>query len=93
MRYIIFEDSLSAHCCFGYSIVDTQQGDDTDCKFHKGLNIAEFFEEEEAVKICKLLNAIEHGKALYCIYDDYEWVADDKSHFAGKEWKLKETNE
>lgn len=90
MRYVIFEDSLTGHCCFEYSIVDTTQGDNVDVRFHKGLNIAEVFYEDKAIEICKALNFVEHGYKCYTTYHNYEWVKNEKGHCDRKEWKVKE---
>ena len=91
MRYVIFEDSLSGHCCFGYSIVDTTQGDKTDYKFHKGLNIVEVFDKDKAIDVCNALNFVEQGYKSYILYNDCEWIRDEKGHFDRKEWKVKES--
>ena len=55
-RYIIIDSSFSAHCCFGYSIIDTKAG-----KVHYGdywkKSMCETFDIEEAEIICKALNS------------------------------------
>jgi len=52
-RFIVIEESASYHCCFQYSVIDTQKGNDGET-WDK--NICEIFEKEEALLICYLLN-------------------------------------
>jgi hypothetical protein len=55
MRYIIVDESMSAHCCFQWSIVDTTAGkDDEEWTKH----ICEGFREEDAQLICDALNKL-----------------------------------
>ncbi len=57
MRYIIIPESLSAHCCFEYTIVDTKAGKkDLGGTDYWNKSMCECFDEEEAVEICNALN-------------------------------------
>ena len=49
MRYIVQEGSVSGHCCFEFTIIDTK----------KDSNIGECFEKEDAELICNALNEME----------------------------------
>lgn len=93
MKYVIFEDSLSGHCCFGYSIVDTTEGNNVDQLLHKGLNICETFDVEDAIKICKALNFVDSGNADYKVFYDFEWIPDEHSGFGSKLWKERNTTD
>jgi hypothetical protein len=53
-RYIIVSESISGHCCFEYTIVDTAEGVDSLNNWNKTL--CETFEEQDAILICKALN-------------------------------------
>jgi len=86
MRYIVFEDSLSGHCCF---VVDTTIGSDADYRFHKGENICETFELGVAVEICKDLNLKDGGSDSCSVFYDQEWEDSDGSKFGAKKWKEK----
>ncbi len=61
-RYIIFKGSASCHCCFEYTIFDTDHpvmfGGKHYCKdgIYHYKNVAESFELENAEKICRSLN-------------------------------------
>lgn len=52
-RYVIIEDSLSGHCCFEFSIVDTK-GKTKDNIWDDA--ICETFDLDDAIKICSALN-------------------------------------
>lgn len=52
-RYIIIGESLSAHCCFSFSIVDTKLGNDGEDWEN---NICEVFNLKNAIEICYALN-------------------------------------
>ena len=65
MRYKIYNDSSSGHCCFSYTIVDTKKISSTG--YYK--NICETFYEEQAILICKALNHFEHSDDLYEIIE------------------------
>lgn len=54
-RYIIVDRSVSAHCCFGYTIIDTAAGKESYGDYWKR-SMCETFEEEEAKIICDALN-------------------------------------
>lgn len=54
-RYIIVNSSVSAHCCFGYTIIDTAAGKESYGDYWKR-SMCETFEEEEAKIICDALN-------------------------------------
>lgn len=54
-RFIVVDRSLSAHCCFGYTIVDTHAGKE-DYGDHYKRTMCECFEKEEAEIICQALN-------------------------------------
>lgn len=58
-RFIILEESLSGHCCFEYTVVDTH-GDDKVCESSgiKGKTMCECFEKENAEIICNALNQL-----------------------------------
>jgi hypothetical protein len=46
-RFIIVAESVSGHCCFEYSVLDTSEGGGTMC---------ETFDKDTAVMICYALN-------------------------------------
>ena len=54
-RYIIVSESLSAHCCFKYSVVDTKKGKSDSGNYWKN-SICETFEMTDAILICQALN-------------------------------------
>ena len=54
-RYIIIEESTSAHCCFEYTIVDTKKGKKSYGDYWKR-KMCETFEKQEAIEICTALN-------------------------------------
>lgn len=54
-RFIVVKGSLSSHCCFEYSIVDTLAGKEDYGDYWK-LIMCECFEEKEANIICEALN-------------------------------------
>jgi len=59
MRYIIVDESMSAHCCFQWSIVDTTVGKlDTTYGEEWADHICEGFREEDAELICDALNKL-----------------------------------
>lgn len=63
-RYIIMNDSISAHCCFGYSILDTTRPYMIGGEHYEDENgkhyycVCECMEEEDAELICNALNNI-----------------------------------
>lgn len=64
-RYIIIEESQSAHCCFDYTVVDTHAGatkNDKGKHVYWNRTMCECFELEEAEEICKALNYIHNAK-------------------------------
>lgn len=56
MRFKIVHGSESGHCCFEYSIVDTQQSITILGQEHFAL-VCECFYEQEAILVCEALNA------------------------------------
>ena len=54
-RFIVVEKSLSSHCCFEATVVDTKDGKETYGDFWK-TSVCECFDIEQAVKITKALN-------------------------------------
>lgn len=57
-RYQILEGSMSCHCCFGFTIIDTAQPE----KFHpEGKTMCECFDQFEADTICSALNEHHYG--------------------------------
>ena len=54
-RYIIVDGSVSAHCCFEYTIVDTLEGKEDYGDYWKK-STCETFERAEAEIICDSLN-------------------------------------
>ena len=57
-RYKVVEDSLSAHCCFSHTVVDTAKPvAGLENSKHKYETVCECFEEEEAILVCSALNA------------------------------------
>ena len=54
-RYVIIEESTSAHCCFEYTIVDTKEGKEGYGNYWKR-KMCETFEKQEAIEICTALN-------------------------------------
>ena len=57
-RYIVVNRSLSAHCCFEYTIVDTHAGKEDYGDYWKR-SMCETFFKDEAAQICNALNLIE----------------------------------
>jgi len=55
LRYIIIEESISSHCCFEYTIVDTSGGKESYGDYWKR-KMCETFEKQEAIEICTALN-------------------------------------
>jgi hypothetical protein len=55
LRFIIVDESLSAHCCFDYTIVDTHFGKEDYGDYWKK-TMCECFDKEEAENICQALN-------------------------------------
>jgi len=55
-RYIIIKKSISAHCCFGYTIIDTKGGKWMTKQCYWNRSMCEAFEKEEAIEICTALN-------------------------------------
>lgn len=53
MRYIVIEGSESAHCCFGYTVVDTQE---KHTHYDKPRWVCECFDKEDADRIALTLN-------------------------------------
>lgn len=51
MRYKVINESLSDHCCFQFTVVDTSLDEGAD-----DYNVCECFEEGLAIKICDSLN-------------------------------------
>lgn len=64
-RYKVIEESLSGHCCFDFTIIDSSRkevmndGSITDDDFR----MCECFERAEADLICNALNAMEGKQA------------------------------
>jgi hypothetical protein len=54
-RYIIVAGSVSKHCCFDYTIIDTAAGKEGRGGYWKR-SMCETFDEEEAKVICDALN-------------------------------------
>lgn len=54
-RFIIVEESVSAHCCFSYTIIDTLDGIESYGNYWKN-SICETFNKESAVMVCRALN-------------------------------------
>ena len=54
-RFIIVDRSVSAHCCFAYTIIDTHAGKEDYGDYWKR-TMCECFEKEEAEMICTALN-------------------------------------
>lgn len=57
-RYKIVEGSESGHCCFDFTVVDTEQPYMPDDSYYDGRfkQVCEAFYMEEALLICKSLN-------------------------------------
>jgi hypothetical protein len=54
MRYIVINESVSAHCCFEATVVDTQTpGPD------RGRTVCECFSRADAERVARALNAEE----------------------------------
>lgn len=53
-RFIIVAESVSAHCCFEYSVIDTKEGSYTFGDYWKKI-MCETFDKDEAVMICYAL--------------------------------------
>lgn len=53
MRYEVKEKSVSGHCCFEYSVVDTESTK----KYAQFSAVCECYEREDADRIAELLNA------------------------------------
>jgi len=65
-RYKIFDGSLSVHCCFEATVVDTNKPTIIGGKHYKGIDgqyhydaVCECFEMSDAKMICDALNALE----------------------------------
>ena len=56
-RYIVVKESLSGHCCFGYTVVDTTYPVDKDGQYDIESGLCECFDEESANIICHALNS------------------------------------
>jgi hypothetical protein len=56
LRFIIIKGSLSHHCCFDYTIVDTKEGKVEGDYWKKSM--CETFNREEAEIICNALNKL-----------------------------------
>lgn len=54
-RFIIVAESVSSHCCFEYSVIDTKEGKETYGDYWKK-TMCETFDKDEAVMICYALN-------------------------------------
>jgi hypothetical protein len=54
-RFIVVARSISGHCCFEYSIVDTKEGKETYGDYWKKV-MCETFNKDEAIIICHALN-------------------------------------
>lgn len=52
-RYTVYEESITAHCCFEYTVLDTH---DTDKFYPEGRPVCECFEGEDARLIADVLN-------------------------------------
>lgn len=52
MRYKVINKSVSVHCCFEFTVVDTELKND----FDEPSSICETFYGEDANKICNALN-------------------------------------
>ena len=59
MRYVVIPESQSGHCCFDYTIVDTERPQLINgMRYNKQCApVCECFEEEDALLICAALNA------------------------------------
>lgn len=59
MKYQVVEGSESAHCCFGFTVVDTEQPLVRSGVIFAGrfVSVCECFEKKEADLICAALNA------------------------------------
>ena len=58
-RYILIEKSVTSHCCFKYTIIDTKEGFKSfgvefDCDWNRIM--CETFDKIEAIEICVALN-------------------------------------
>lgn len=58
-RFFIVKESISAHCCFGYTVCDRTKPVLIHGKHYKERyeTVCECFEEEEAILVCVALNA------------------------------------
>jgi hypothetical protein len=56
-RFIVIEKSLSSHCCFGYTVVDTKEGKEDYGDYWKK-SMCETFDKEDAEIICNSLNKL-----------------------------------
>lgn len=54
-RFIIVAESVSEHCCFEYSVIDTKEGKETYGDYWKKI-MCETFDKDAAVMICYVLN-------------------------------------
>lgn len=52
-RYIIVAKSVSAHCCFEFTVIDTHAGYNGQC-WNK--TMCETFEKQDAIDVCHALN-------------------------------------
>lgn len=56
MRYKILKESASGHCCFDFTVIDTDVVNKSGCYDW----LCECFEEEGAIRICESLNGGSH---------------------------------
>jgi hypothetical protein len=59
MRYVVIEESTSAHCCFGFTVMDTRR---PVAELDDNLGVCECFKKEDAERICRALNRAEGGE-------------------------------
>lgn len=66
-RYTIFNGSMSSHCCFEATVIDTTKPDIINGEHYKGTDgqyhyesVCECFNMEDAKRICDALNRSEY---------------------------------
>lgn len=59
MRYKVIDESVSAHCCFVATVVDTQTP--SPVYPERGENVCECFSRADAQRVARALNAEEAG--------------------------------
>jgi len=63
MRYKVIEDSQSGHCCFDWTVVDTETPHSVYASLGLFEAVCECFEKEQAKLVCAALNLLDTTKS------------------------------